>query len=245
MTPRELTYDYVPIATLTHADRDALWEVYRRHFNADRSEMDASLGRATHVTRFRVRKTGELRGMVAISLKETEIDGRRFFWLWAGALAIDRDCRGKWLLERFGLEFIAKFRLRHPFASLIWMYTSISFQSFRMASRSFDEYWPHPDRETPPWEAKVIDQLTAAEFGDRWDPQAKVLRGDGKKHIRPDSSVTSANDRYREFYARINPNAAHGDAVVMMAPLNLKNVLALTKRMTASMREGTRVRQPA
>jgi hypothetical protein len=232
-----LTYDDVPLARVGVADRDALWDVYRRHFNADRAEMDASLARAERVIRFRERFTGKLRGLVVYSLRQAEHEGRRFFWLWAGALAIDRACRGKLLLERSGMDVLLRFRVRRPTAPLFWIYESNSFQSFRMMARNFDVYWPHPERDTPPWEAGLVDRLAREKFGDRWDPTTRVLRPTGTKHVRRDSAETRASetDPLRAFYRSVNPHAEEGAAIVIVAALNLRNATSLVKRTVERM----------
>jgi hypothetical protein len=232
-----LTYDTVPTSALDAADRDDLWDVYRRHFDADRSALDASLARADQVIRFRRRGERALRGLVAMSLREAEHEGRRFLWLWAGALAIDRECRGQWLLERAGVETFARIRLRHPSRALLWIYESNSFQSFRMVARNYQVYWPHPGAATPTWEAGVIEKLARVHHGARWDTDARVLRPTGKKHVRPTSSQTRTDDDdpMRRFYRGLNPEASAGAAIVMLVPLDFTNLRALGRRAARSL----------
>lgn len=235
-----LTYDIVPVRTLGRAERDDLWTVYRRHFDADRAALDQSLERSDQVTRFRQRGTGRLCGLVAMSLREAEHEGRRFFWLWAGALAIDRECRGKWLLERSGLDALARYRVRHPTAPLFWIYESNSFQSYRMMARSFDVFWPHPTRETPAWERGVVEKLAMTSYPERWDAERRVLRPTGKKHVRAESSQTSTGDAdpLRAFYRRVNPEAEAGASVVLMAPLDWNNTRTLARRLVKGVPRG-------
>ncbi|AKF09086.1 hypothetical protein [Sandaracinus amylolyticus] len=238
MQALSLTYDIVPVASLRHGDRDDLWDVYRRHFDAARSELDASLARGSHVIRYRRRGDQRARGLTVISLREAEHAGRRFHWLWAGALAIDRECRGRGLIERSGIETFARFRVRHPSAPLFWLYESISFQSFRMMARSFDVYWPRPDHDTPAWEHGAIDTLARISTGDRWDPERRIVRATGRKHIRHESSQTSVgeDDPLRAFYRRINPGAENGAAVVMLAPLDATNLRAVLRHALSARR---------
>jgi hypothetical protein len=237
-----LTFEITPIAKVTSADRDALWEVYRRHFDAERAQLDASLARADQVILFRERRTRRLRGLVVFSLNEAEHAGRRFFWLWAGALAIDRECRGKWLLERSGLAVLLRFRLRHPGVPLFWIYESNSFQSYRMMARSFEVFWPHPERVTPDWEREVVGKLAREHYPERWDPERRVLRPTGKKHVRPDSSQTSLppSEPLRAFYQAVNPEAELGASVVLLAALDRTNITTLLWRMSARMLGGQR-----
>jgi hypothetical protein len=228
-----LTFDIIAVDRLTNSNREALWNVYQRHFDAGREQFNASLNRADQVIRFRERRTQRLRGLVVVALRPTEHGGRRFFWLWAGALAIDRDCRGKWLLERSGIYFLIRFRLRHPLVPLFWIYESISFQSYRMMARSFEIFWPHPERKLPNWEGEVIEKLAYEHYPERWDSESRVLRPTGKKRVRSDSSHTSVTtaEPLRAFYNSVNPDAELGASIVLLAPLNWSNIATLLGRL--------------
>jgi hypothetical protein len=235
--PLDLTYEIVPVRALDAAARDALWEVYRRHFDAPRSALDASLAQADQVILYKHRPTGALRGLVAMALREREHRGRRFFWMWAGALAVDRECRGKWVLERSWVDVFARFRLRHPVAPLYWIYASLSFQSFRMMARNFATHWPHPTRATPPWEASLIDTLARELYPTRWDATRRVVRAVRGKTVRAESSRTSRPeaDPLRAFYRSVNPGVEQGEIVVLLAPIDWPNAATVVRRLGAGL----------
>lgn len=230
--PGTFAYEISAVESLDAAAHDELWQLYRRHFAAERVSLQMSLARAEHVIRLRRRDSGALCGMIACALREVTHQGRRFHVVWAGAGALDRECRGKWLLERAGLEILMRFWWRRPAAPIFFFGECNSFLSYRLLARSFAEYWPHPDRPTPPWERAVMDELARTALPDLWDPARRVLRPDRGKHIRPESLSTTAasSDPLLRFFQTINPGASLGEAIIMFAPVNGANLLALFTR---------------
>ena len=225
-------FDITDVEHLDSEGREALWGVYRRHFDAQRSDLDASLARADQVIRFWDERRERMIGLLVMSLTRAEHRGRVFYWLWAGALAIDREYRGSWLLERSGATVLLRFRARHPFAALYWIYESFSFQSYRMMARSFSEFYPQPSCPTPAWERSLVHRLASERFPDRWDSEAEVLRAVASKKLRGASARTKTptNDPLRRFYEGINPYADQGASVVLLSPLGARNAATLALR---------------
>lgn len=217
------TWELVPVADV---NRDELWALYQRHFDAERRYLEQTLGLAQIVACFRDRRTRELRGMATFCIREAECQGRRVHWFWMGGAALDRECRGQWLFERAALWALLRFRFAHPFAAFYSVCVSISFNSFRLAARNLGTYWPHPTRATPPWEQALLD-LYCEEVRTCWDPDRKVTVPTGRRSVRPDSrrASTTVADPLRRFFNRINPHADRGCGVVVIAPLNLANLL--------------------
>jgi hypothetical protein len=228
---RPLSYDLRTISSLTPSEREELWRVYSRHFHAPRADFTASMALGTHVARFLDPTTGVPRGLVAYQIHQSEVLGRSFHWIWAGALAIDRPLRGRYLLEVSGLEIYARFRLRHPLSPLYWIYMSTSYQSYRMMARTFEQHWPHPDGPTPPWEQAAIDAVARRLVPERYDPERGLVLPSGTKSVRPDSARTTTPDDHpqRRFYRQINPLAAQGGSVVLLCPLALGNAGAMVR----------------
>jgi hypothetical protein len=224
-------HEATPTTSLVAADRDELWQLYRRHYDAPRTALEASLCRATLVVRIRHRDTRELCGMVCFSLRPIEHDGRRIFLVWGGAAAFDRACRGKGLLERVFLRLFFRFRLRHPLASLFLIGECCAFQSYRVFASSLDEFWPHPTRPTPAWERSFMDAHAARTAGAAWDAQHRVIRPIGKS-IRGESLRTTVapTDPLWRFFQRQNPGATLGEAMILLAPLHRRNILTMIAR---------------
>ena len=228
---RIYTHDLVPTHALSPIDRDALWELYRRHYAADRGALDASLRRADLVVRIRQRTTGAYRGMLAFSLRKNQHLGRAFHLVWIGAVALDRECRGKWLIERAALQVFLKFWLQSPRTPMFFIGETCAFQSYRTLARSFQEYWPHPALPTPAWERSVMDTFASQHAGASWDPTRRVIRPVGK-HIRQDSARTTADPadpHWRLFHSQ-NAGASSGEAMIFFAPIHRRNIFSMLSR---------------
>lgn len=228
---RAFTHEASSTSSLTAADRDELWALYRRHYDAPRAALEESLRRATLVVRIRHRATRALGGMTVFSVRAHEHRGRSFFLVWGGAAAFDREGRGKGLLERAALGLFVRFRLRHPMAPMFVIGECNAFQSYRALARSFDEFWPHPSRLTPSWERSFMDDFAARTFGDAWDAARRLIRPLGKS-IRGESSRTTAavDDPLWRFFQEQNPGAPLGEAMIFFAPLHRRNIASMLAR---------------
>lgn len=235
LSARAFTHEAAATSSLVAADRDELWSLYRRHFDAPRTALDTSLSHSTIVVRVRHRATGALCGMTVFSVRAHQHRGRAFFLVWGGAAAFDRECRGKWLLERAALRLFFLFRLRNPLASLFLIGESNAFQSYRALARSFDEFWPHPTRPTPTWERSFMDEFAERRFGAAWDRERRVVRPLGKSIRRESARTTAApTDPLWRFFQRENPGAGLGEAMIFFAPLHRRNLVAMVSRGLAS-----------
>lgn len=228
---RAFAHDAVATASLTPAERDELWQLYRQHYDAPRSALEASLGRSTITVRVRRRGAASLGGMTLFAVRQTHHRGRTFFLVWGGAAAFDADCRGKWLLERAALRLLVQFRLQHPLAPLFLIGECNAFRSYRALARAFEEFWPHPERATPAWERSFMDHYGATYFPDHWDAQRRLVRPLGKS-IRPHSArtATASDDPLWRFFQAQNPAAATGEAMLFFAPLHRRNIATLLGR---------------
>ncbi len=228
---RAFRYETLDSAALTAADRDELWQLYQRHYDAARGALDASLRRASLAVRVRRRATGELCGMALFSVREQRHRGRTFFLVWGGAAAFDADCRGLGLLERAALRLFFQFRLRHPLATLFLIGECNAFRSYRALARAFHEFWPRPERATPPWEQSFLERYGAATFPEAWDATRRLVRPIGKS-IRPHSAHSAAaeSDPLWRFFHAQNPAAASGEALLFFAPLHRGNLTTMIRR---------------
>lgn len=231
LAARPFAHDAVATPSLSPADRDELWQLYRQHYDAPRAALEASLGRSTITVRIRRRASGELCGMTLFAVRQTSHRGRAFFLVWGGAAAFDADCRGKWLLERAALLLFLQFRLHHPLAPLFLIGECNAFRSYRALARAFVEFWPHPERATPAWERSFMDHYGATYFPDHWDAQRRLVRPQGKS-IRPHSArtATASHDPLWRFFQAQNPATATGEAMLFFAPLHRRNIATILGR---------------
>ncbi len=232
---RQLTHESSPTTELVAADRDELWDLYRRHYDAPRAALEESLRRATLIVRIRHRATRALCGMTVFSVRAHEHRGRSFFLVWGGAAAFDRESRGKGLLERAALGLFLRFRLRHPLAAMFVIGECNAFQSYRALARAFHEFWPHPTRPTPSWERSFMDDFAARTFGAAWDPLRRLVQPLGKS-IRGESSrtTTAVTDPLWRFFQAQNPGASLGEVMIFFAPLDRRNIASMLAQALAA-----------
>jgi len=239
--PGSVRFRYTATQRLTDSDREALWQLYQRTFDAERSAFTASVAKANEILRFYDAHSGALVGMTLVRAWAHEHEGRKVRILWTGAVCIEPAYRGQNAVQQSGLWRLARERLRHPFTQVWWFWDTFSFKSYLMCPRNLAQYTPKRGEAAGPWEQRLLDQLCRSQAGAAYDERAKVLRSTGKK-LRPGVADLPSDhpDVHAQFFLQQNPGHAEGDRLPVLVPLNAKNVVAIVK---ASVRRAARRRR--
>lgn len=230
MPPRpSLRFTYTTPASVTPPERDILWGVYSRYFDAGRERFEGAVDVAGEVLRFFDRAGGQLVGMSLVSSFDEEHEGRRFRVVTTGAVCIEEQYRGLSAVQMAGLWWLAREKARAPHREMWWFFDTFSFKSYRLLPNNLQVYWPRPDAETPTWEAGVIDKLCRRQAGDAWDRDRGIVRAQGRR-LRPGvaevvDTLSAAPDV--RFFLERNPRYADGERLPCLAPLSARNARSI------------------
>ena len=223
-----------PAGELTGDDLEEAWRFTSRFVQRSRPLFESMVRSRDAIYRVRDRE-GALRGLVASKAVTVEVAGRRATVVFGSLATMDPSYRSAGLIHLVSLEAAARAWARRPTEPVFWAVAASSFVPYLAIARAARDFWPHPERATPPFPAAVLDaamrELTALVPGRRWVPERGVVEvtepeswSDGMVH---DTAPAIRASREVAFYARMNPEQHRGDALAVILPVSARNLLAI------------------
>ena len=235
----------VPSRALTGEEREAMWRCYRRFVDARRDAFMHTIDAADEAFLFYDRESRVLVGFEVFCVLTVPVDGHPYTVVYSCYADLEPAVRGLNLLQRVALRKTLRVKLRHPFRSILWMFTASTYLSYLLMPNNLVEYWPRPERPTPPHLRRVMDAVMRALDKEGWDRETGVVRRHGALRYREGlvgSDPALLTNPHIRFYAALNPGQPDGDSLACLCPVSLRNVSALLAAMAR--RAWTRVRSP-
>ena len=159
--------------------------------------------------------------------------GRPMPTLYFGQVYIEPAFRGRMLIQRTVLGFMLKAKCRHPLGTCYFWTDALTYKPYLVMANNLADYYPHPDRATPPDILALQDAIGARYYPDTF--QAKTRTVNKPSNLLNDQSVViterDLQNRFIRFYAQRNPGHAKGDGLLLVCPMSLKNVLHFLLRL--------------
>jgi hypothetical protein len=228
--------DVQPASAITPRTWDEIWGLTQAYYDTDRDYAEGWLRTHQRIGLFRS-GDDELVGMASVDVFTETFRGRRMAVIFTSHVLLREEYRGHNLIQRLGLRFFLRTRLRHPLLPIYWFFDTFSYKSYLLLSRNLREYWPRHDRPTPDWERALMAHLSERMFGADWRPDQGIVVRSGRKRLRVETAplepqaLASAPDL--AFFARANPGHAEGDMLVCLCPLSLRNWGSVVRRALA------------
>jgi len=224
----------IPSRAVTLNEKEAMWRCYSRFVEARRESFMHTIDTADEAFLFYGRESGALAGFEALRVLTVAVRGDPQTVVYSCYADLDPTVRGVNLLQRVALRETLRLKLRHPFRPIFWMFTASTYLSYLLLPNNLLEYWPRPERPTPPHLRELIDAVMRTLDKDGWDPEAGVVRRHGVLRYREglvgsDPSLL-ANPHIR-FYATLNPGQHEGDSLACLCPVSVRNVHTLLMAM--------------
>jgi hypothetical protein len=233
-----LTVRQVPVTTLTADTIDTMWELYSAHYaNVNRPDFERDLAEKTSVFLGRDGGSGEVVGFSTALFCTHRYRGRKVGIYFSGDTIIHPSYWGQGALHRTVFLQLVRWRLRHPGTPLYWYLICSGYRTYLTLVRNFPHHWPHHERDTPAWEAGLIDSISGTRYPQAWNPEAGVISfGEVQPIVK--ASVAPFTPAILElpevkFFVQANPEYARGDELAMIAKVDLaaaRQVLGRTRR---------------
>jgi len=214
----------LPVAAVTGAVWDEVWQLTCRFYATERAWAEAKLKAGDQLALFRSGEDGALVGMAAIQADAVDFRGQRLLLLFTSHAIVDERYRGQNLMQRAGLRTYLRSCWRHPLRRKIWAFDTFSYRSYLLLPRNLHEFWPRRDQATPEWQAALMQHYGARKYGEDW--QEGVVRRSPHKRLLPQTAMLGPEllrNPDVAFFARINPGHADGDMLLCICPLSFAN----------------------
>ena len=222
----------VPVPELTPATVDAMWRLYRDHYDhVDRTSFDRDLSEKTLAFLGTDEGSAEVVGFSTALFYRHRHGGRSVGIYFSGDTIVHPRYWGQTALHRCVIGTLLRWKLGHPFMTLYWYLICSGYRTYLSLVRNFPEHWPHHERAMPAWELGLIDSLSRSRYGDAWKARRGVISfGEAQPRLKtlvaPLTSAVLALPEVRCFVAA-NPAYARGDELAMIARVDVPAVVGM------------------
>lgn len=220
-------------ASLAPAERDDVWAFMQRFARLARAEFEQDLADCDLVYLFRDDER-VLRGLISLRIHhDREARPRRTILLGYWTI-LDPSLRGEGFPQRCLIDGFLRCKRRAPIRPVWCVFTSASFRSYLMVSRTTAIYWPRRGRTMPARVIGLRDRVMAAVEGRGYDPVRGIVAGSGVlEYAGTDftDDPRAADDPDVAAWLQWNAGFRRGDQLVVVIPMSLYNFVASGWRM--------------
>ena len=220
----------VPVPKLPRATIDAMWALFSACYeDVDRGRFEADLARKQRVILLR---DGEVvAGFSTMTEYAGTVDGRPYKVVFSGDTVIAEPYWGQTALQRaFALQVFLTW-LTSPLTRTYWYLISKGYKTYLLLARNWIHAWPRRDGPTPPFEARVLRDVSIRLFGDQYDPERGVVTFDTPMgRVRPGLAEPPPDDPDVRFFLEHNPRYADGVELCCLGRLELSLFLYFALR---------------
>lgn len=233
--------NFVPIQSLNEAERMDLFSLLHTHYDGvDVETFDSDLKAKTHVLRL-FGKDERLAGFSTIDYRCATVGGRAAAILYSGDTIVDPS---EWAAASLGAAWVAgvlELHAEHESTMpLWWLLLTSGVRTYRYLTACVRRYAPALPNRLDSEAMRLLPELAAARFGERYDASTGIVRLEKPQQLRgrlADVPAHLAADPDMSVFLRGNPNFAAGDEFVSLSNLSEAN---LTPVGLLSLRRGRR-----
>jgi hypothetical protein len=220
--------------SLAEGELEAMFALFQRYYDAtDYARFLSDLANKSFVLLLHD-EAGALCGFSTLAVYERAWRAGIVRVIFSGDTVVDERYWGQQALPFAWLRLAGEIKAQKPEAPLYWFLISKGHRTYRYLSAFSREFFPAPDRQTPPAIAELMSFLARERFGDAYDPHGGVLRFSASLgHLRAAYAEVSATHRRLpevEFFLARNPGYARGDELVCLCELALGNLRPIARR---------------
>ncbi|MEW5739820.1 MAG: hypothetical protein AB1938_12890 [Myxococcota bacterium] len=214
---RGLTPRVRRVASLSAAEREAMWLLYAAAYDgARREDFQRDLREKQHVVV--LKDDGKrLQGFSTLLVLETA----GACVVFSGDTIVAPGFWGQTALQRAFIWYLMAQRLKRPGTPVFWFLITKGYRTYLLLSRYFPNHFPRHDAATPPDVSALLDTLCREKFGEAWRPETGTLRFAGES-ARLAQALADVPERLKAdpdvaFFLARNPRWAEGEELCCLA----------------------------
>lgn len=229
-TSRRLAGSVVDARSLSGEDRASMYQLFTRYFEASRDVFERDLAEKDWVILLRDVESDSIGGFS--TLMRFDVDRCTVFF--SGDTIVERAYWGTVQLPRLWGEHVFRCAEEMQPRDAYWFLISSGFRTYRYLPVFFTDFYPSPDRKTPPDVKRLLDEIAVAKFGGQYDARTGVVRLANRTPLRTgvsDVDQRILEDRNVRFFVDANPAHATGDELACIVRISRDNVTPAGLRM--------------
>jgi hypothetical protein len=226
----------VPVDELSERQRDGMFVVFERYFEADRSvfERDLSGKESAIVLTAQADGAETIVGFSTLLRVHLAMKGKPVTILFSGDTVVDRSHWGHPLLPRLWSRHVFQLAASIAGQEVYWFLISSGFRTYRYLPLFFREFSPKRG-ELPALDSQgLLDCVAQQMFGDRYDRATGIVRLEHRTPLRRGVSEMGRrelSDPDVLFFLERNPGHADGDELACLVRIDPANLTRAGERM--------------
>jgi len=223
----------VPREALSVAQRDAMFALLARHFEGvAREHFEADLAEKNWV--LLIEDEGRLCGFSTLVFYQTRYRGEVVAVVYSGDTIMERGAWGTPELPRSWIAAVRTLQWQSPRVPIYWLLLTSGFRTYRFLPVFFREFFPRPERPTPPDVSARLAFLAEERLGARYLKQRGIVRFAQPQRLRAELAEVPEGrrrDPYVAFFLERNPGWREGDELVCLTEIAYSNLTPAGRRM--------------
>jgi len=224
-----------PVRELSDGDRGAMFRLMERYYDNVRPEhFEADLSEKEWVALLHERDGGAVRGFSTLMRLEDEIDGRPVTAFFSGDTVVSRAFRRETLLPRLLGRLFFHLAEEIKDRAVYWFLISSGYKTYRFLPVFFRTFYPCSERPCPPDVRRIMDRLASRKFPHEYDAETGVVRLKEPTPLKAgvaDVTEQRLKDPHVAFFQKANSGHLHGDELVCLTEVDLRNLTPAGRRM--------------
>jgi hypothetical protein len=236
---RHLAGSVVQRTLLTPAERERMYELLAVYFlRTSREQFENDLAEKESVILLRDIKDGQIQGFSTLMRISMAIHGCEIVAFFSGDTIVAQEFWGETILSRLWSQTVFaeadRIRSEFPDTLVFWYLICSGYKTWRFLPVFFKEFYPHPDRPTPPHIKRILDALGERKFPGEYHPAEGVVHLRSATPLRQgvaDVTEERLRDPHISFFQRINPGHINGDELACLTEISRGNLTRAGERM--------------
>lgn len=218
-------------ANLTEAIQKEMYWLYRKFYRTSAMNFYQEIKSYDYCSLFR--SGGQLIGFMGIQVQRTTLNGKVHLLFRLSEAIILEDFRGKGLLQKTMLKLGLLFWRTVLTGKVFCWANAYTYKSYLAFAKSVDQFYPNYQQATPYQIKDLMDVVGEQNFCGHYEAPHGVVRNN-EFSLKDNSNWICYKyqaEPHIRFFSEVNPGYETGSGLITIAPLNLKNIGCLLKKI--------------
>ncbi len=216
-----------------------MWALYEPHHHVDYAQFQEKLATLDEVALFTLRSNRTLIGFCGLWHRAVELSaGGRVATFYMGLTYVKPEWRSNGLIQRVVIRRMLAPLLTPRFRRVYFWADCLTYRPYLAMARNLRGYYPSRTHVTSDEVCDVIASLGRTYYGDGFDEKRGTVRKQVRR-IKQHEACVSATDLQDPdilFYMERNRHYRHGDGLIAICPMGVRNLVHLVGRQLGKRR---------
>lgn len=215
---------------LTEAQKVEMWNVYQKYYHYSKESFMERIPKNTHYSFYY--DGNKLIGFTGLRINHLKVEGKKRLLMYFGQTVVEQAYRGNSLIQTTGFKLCLKYFKEILSRQAYFWADALTYRAYLVFAKTLENFYPARAEATPSSTQNLMDHIGNLHYGDTYDlTTGTIIKSE--KFVNDMSVAINAKameDPDIAFYAQANPTSNEGNGLLVMAPVNWKNLKKIVGR---------------